>query len=73
MNQHILDKLDFVSGIVPINLGSGQETSILELLTSLREAGLSLNGDGPPAGTTFEPEFDRLSLLTLMLPWGEAA
>jgi UDP-glucose 4-epimerase len=25
----------------PINLGSGQETSILELLTSLREAGLS--------------------------------
>lgn len=43
----------------PINLGSGQETSILELLAGLREAGLSLNGDGPPAGTTFEPEFDR--------------
>ena len=43
----------------PINLGSGQETSILDLLDSLREAGNSLNGDGPPAGTTFEPEFDR--------------
>jgi UDP-glucose 4-epimerase len=43
----------------PINLGSGQETSILDLLGSLREAGLSLNGDGPPPGTTFEPTFER--------------
>ena len=43
----------------PVNLGSGEETSILDLLNSLREAGLSLNGDGPPAGTSFTPEFDR--------------
>lgn len=43
----------------PINLGSGEETSILDLLDNLREAGNSLNGDGPPPGTTFEPEFDR--------------
>lgn len=43
----------------PINLGSGEETSILALLDALREAGLSLNGDGPPNGSNFEPEFDR--------------
>lgn len=43
----------------PINLGSGEETSILELLDALREAGQSLNSDGPPAATDFEPEFDR--------------
>ncbi len=43
----------------PINLGSGRETSILDLLGELREAGLSLNGDGPPAGASFEPRFDR--------------
>jgi len=43
----------------PINLGSGQETSILGLLDGLREAGAALNGDGPPAATAFEPEFDR--------------
>ncbi|MCB0831660.1 MAG: GDP-mannose 4,6-dehydratase, partial [Solirubrobacterales bacterium] len=43
----------------PINLGSGEETSILDLLSGLREAGLSLNGDGPPEGTDFEPSFDR--------------
>jgi UDP-glucose 4-epimerase len=43
----------------PINLGSGEETSILDLLSTLREAGQTLNGDGPPAGTTFEPEFAR--------------
>jgi UDP-glucose 4-epimerase len=43
----------------PINLGSGEETSILDLLSTLREAGQALNGDGPPAGTAFEPEFER--------------
>ncbi|MBN8870474.1 MAG: GDP-mannose 4,6-dehydratase [Solirubrobacterales bacterium] len=43
----------------PINLGSGEETSILGLLDALREAGHALNGDGPRAGTTFEPQFDR--------------
>lgn len=42
----------------PVNLGSGEETSILELLDELREAGATLNGDGPPAGSGFEPEFD---------------
>ena len=43
----------------PINLGSGEETSILDLLSGLREAGHSLNGDGPPPETTFTPEFDH--------------
>ncbi|MCB0863785.1 MAG: GDP-mannose 4,6-dehydratase [Solirubrobacterales bacterium] len=43
----------------PINLGSGEETSILDLLAALHEAGLSLNGSGPPEGTDFKPAFDR--------------
>lgn len=43
----------------PVNLGSGEETSILALLDSLREAGASLNGSGPPAETGFAPGFDR--------------
>ena len=43
----------------PINLGSGEETSILDLLAALHEAGLSLNGSGPPEGTEFNPAFDR--------------
>jgi UDP-glucose 4-epimerase len=43
----------------PINLGSGQETSILQLLDGIREAGGSLDGSGRPAIPAFEPEFDR--------------
>lgn len=40
----------------PINLGSGVETSIIELLDGLREAGASLDGGD---GTGFEPQFER--------------
>jgi UDP-glucose 4-epimerase len=43
----------------PINLGTGIETSLLELLDGLREAGRSLNGDGPPEGSGFEPVFEK--------------
>jgi len=43
----------------PLNLGSGEETSILDLVNGLREAGHTLNRDGPPPGTTFQPDFDR--------------
>lgn len=31
MNQHILDKLDFVSGIVPINLGSARSSDVISM------------------------------------------
>ena len=41
-----------------INIGSGVETSLLELLDGLREAGHSLNGDGPSHGSAFEPTFE---------------
>lgn len=42
-----------------VNLGTGVETSILDLVNGLRDAGLSLNGDGPSAAGDFEPDFDR--------------
>lgn len=42
----------------PINLGSGEETSILGLLDGLREAGRQLEGE-IPAVNGFEPEFGR--------------
>lgn len=41
----------------PVNLGTGDETSLLELLDSLRDAGNSLNGSGPPDSASFEPSF----------------
>ena len=31
MNQHILDKIDLVSGIVPINLGSARSSDVMSL------------------------------------------
>lgn len=31
MNMHILDKIDFVSGIVPINLGSARSSDVMSL------------------------------------------
>lgn len=31
MNQHLLEKLDFVSGIVPINLGSARSSDVMSL------------------------------------------
>ncbi len=43
----------------PLNLGSGTETSILDLLAALREAAHAVRGDDPPAGIAFEPDFDR--------------
>lgn len=42
----------------PINIGTGREVSLLELLDGLRDAGRSMNGDGPPADSAFEPTFD---------------
>lgn len=42
-----------------INLGSGEETSILGLLDALSEARRTLNGDGQLPASGFEPEFER--------------
>ncbi|MCO5314700.1 MAG: GDP-mannose 4,6-dehydratase [Solirubrobacterales bacterium] len=41
----------------PLNLGTGVETSLLELLEALADAGTTLNGDRP-AGS-FDPTFDE--------------
>lgn len=46
MNQHILDKLDFVQGLVPINLGSARSSDVISLKNHGRVAIVFQKGAG---------------------------